>query len=97
MKSAIIVAVPIEIAAFYFFQKIPFDYEPALPPTQFEVWAYTTALYIHYPAMKLLLTPLAVLFELPPVLFLIGYIDLLLAFGCVLTCIKLVRKLISTP
>ena len=92
MKLAVIVAVPVEMVAFYFFQKIPFDYEPALQPTPFEAWAESVALYIHYPAIKLLLTPLAALVGLPPVLFLIGYIDLLLTFGFILAIQRLIRR-----
>jgi hypothetical protein len=91
-QFALILAVPVEIGALVAFSRIPFDYEPAVKPGLLDIWTGMAAAVIHYPALPLLMTRLTAYHMLMwTVLFAIGYVDLLLAFGFVITILRLVR------
>jgi hypothetical protein len=95
MTFALVFAVPVEIGLLRFFSHIPFDFEPAVKPGRFELWTGMAAVIIHYPAIPILMTKWSGTPRMWLVLFLTGYIDLLLAFAIVFAVYRLLKLVAS--
>jgi hypothetical protein len=90
-----VLAIPLEIMALRAFSQVPFDFERPVKASGVELWTGMTAVILHCPARFILVELGRYPTLMWAVLFLIGYVDLLLVFGSLIALFKFFRPAAS--
>jgi hypothetical protein len=95
MKFALILALPVEGAALWVFSNVNLSFSPAAPvETGVKAWLDGAVLFIHFPVF--LIAPMLNDYGHTTAMwicsFLIGYVDMLLAFGLILVVFRIGHK-----
>lgn len=99
LRTALVAAIPVEVGGVWWLYRILlFDTEPATKPGYVQLWGGIATVIVHYPALRLLASPISNHWMLTrSVLFVVGYIDLILLFIMALLLYRGIKWFISTP